>query len=300
MYLQDAKKPLKHLYEALPMKAQLFRALRGALPNGWHLPKSIFEHLHFKAVIRVPVGNTSFLVRHHGYYVENSLFWEGLYGSSWEGQSMRLWTRLCADSRLIVDVGANTGVYSLVAKALNPSARVVAFEPMQRVFQKLVANCELNSYDVHCVPLALSNIDGAAKVFDALTEHLYSVTLGKNMNAPGVPVIEREIDATRLDSFFRTERLDQRLDLMKIDVETHEAEVLEGMGEILHRDRPSLLIELLNEDVAAKVESLLPPNHYRFFNISETSGPKEQEHLSEGIDFNFLVCSREVAGNLGL
>ena len=37
---------------------------------------------------------------------------------------------------------------------------------------------------------------------------------------------------------------------MKIDVETHEPAVLKGMGEYLRSFRPTMLIELLNDEVA--------------------------------------------------
>ena len=43
------------------------------------------------------------------------------------------------------------------------------------------------------------------------------------------------------------------VDLLKIDVETHEPAVLKGFLDLLRRDRPTLLIELLTDEVAAQV-----------------------------------------------
>jgi tRNA1(Val) A37 N6-methylase TrmN6 len=42
---------------------------------------------------------------------------------------LALWIKLCRQSETILDVGANTGVYALVAGAVNKKAKIFAFEP---------------------------------------------------------------------------------------------------------------------------------------------------------------------------
>ncbi|MBS1568764.1 MAG: methyltransferase, partial [Bacteroidetes bacterium] len=85
------------------------------------------------------------------------------------------------------------------------------------------------------------------------------------------------------------------------DVETYEAEVLRGFLEILHRDRPSMLIEILNEKVAAEVGSILNGLDYDYYNIDDITWPPKKTHaLSRSGHFNFLVCRPEVAKSIGL
>lgn len=259
----------------------------------------MYRHLHFRGVIEVPLPTGgSFVIRHHGFTVENSLFWEGLTGG-WEGKSLELWLRLCQSSSTIVDVGANTGVYALVARAANPRARVAAVEPVARVFERLVENVRLNHADILCLPLAASDKDGTDVIFDQPTEHTYSVTVGRNMEADGVPVQRVEIQVARLDSLAEQHQLGD-VDLIKIDVETHEPEVLRGARSLLERRRPSLLIEILSDEVGRAVEAELSGLGYRYFHVDERVGARPVERLSRTEFYNFLICQPEAAASLGL
>ena len=40
-----------------------------------------------------------------------------------------------------------------------------------------------------------------------------------------------------------------KIDLLKIDVETHEPEVLEGYTKYIHLHKPTMLIEILNDEL---------------------------------------------------
>ena len=235
---------------------------------------------------------------HYGYTLENEIFWAGLE-NGWEKESIGLWKKLCAISTTIVDVGANTGIYALIAKTIRPDARVYAFEPVARVFDKLKKNIELNKLDISAHELALSNTNGTAVIFDLPAEHVYSVTINKNMNPPGTDVIKTNIQTVTLDSFISANRLN-KIDLIKIDVETHEPEVLEGFSKHIAEFRPSMLIEVLNDETGERVEKLIGHLGYLYFNIDEKGGVRQVHKIRKSDYFNFLVCSSEVAGKIGL
>jgi FkbM family methyltransferase len=277
----------------MPLKRELFTALRRV----WSPPPSVYEHLHFQGDFETSVAGHPFKMRHYGFEVENDVFWSGI-GGNWERVSLGLWTKLCADATYIFDIGANTGIYSLMASALRPSAHVYAFEPVSRVYRRLRENVDLNGYGVRTFPVALSNTDGEATIYDLPTEHIYSVTVNKNLHPPGHG-IAMKIPVRRLDGIVREENI-PRIDLMKIDVETHEPEVLEGMGELLARDRPTLLIEILDDEVGARVEALVDGLGYRFYNIDERTTYRRAAHLGKSDVHNFLVCSEETARKIGI
>lgn len=283
---------LKHLYRALPFKRQLFTVARNLGPP----PKSIYQHLHFQGPFEVHAGDRVFTMFHYGYQVENELFWEGVHG--WEGQSLAVWAELCKRSRTIIDIGANTGVYALLAKTLNPQARVIAFEPVARVFEKLEHNRRLNDYSIECVMKAVSDKDGIATIFDLPSEHVYSVTVNKNLNPVGDPVIPVQVETIRLDTFFGTEIETIDVDLIKIDVETHEPEVLRGMGVILQRCRPWMLIEVLSEEVGKRIEALLVPLGYSFVAIDEAGTLRHIDSLLKAHTRNILACPTRQAATL--
>jgi len=47
----------------------------------------------------------------------------------------------------IMDIGANTGLYAIIAAIENPTAKVYAFEPHPIIFKYLKENIKTNSLD---------------------------------------------------------------------------------------------------------------------------------------------------------
>jgi len=264
------------------------------------LPERVYRHLHFKGVFTIHVDEDhSFRMMHYGYQLENEIFWVGIQGG-WEKLSMHLWIELCKQSSVIFDVGANTGIYALVAKSLNPTAKVYALEPVERVYKKLVDNNELNHFDVHCLQVAASDFTGKAHIYDIPAEHVYSVSVNKNLNSESVKSIRVEIEPSTLESLIDREHIPM-VDLMKIDVETHEAEVLTGYKKYLHQ-QPSLLIEILSDEIGERVEKIISECgcNYLFFNIDEKTGIRRVPHITRSDGFNYLLCTPVVANKLGL
>lgn len=289
------KKTLKALYDLLPFKKEVFSALKLV----WSPKESIYRHLHFKGVFKVSIDKTrNFKVRHYGYQVENEIFWRGLTGG-WERESLKLWIKLCESSDVIIDIGANTGIYSLIAKAISPRSKVYAFEPVARVFKKLNDNIGLNSFDIVSIERAVSNYNGMATIFDSTFEHTYSVTVNKNLSDPGVEVVEAKIETVTLDSFVKENSI-KNIDLIKIDVETHEPEVLEGFSEYLSKFKPSMLIEVLNNEVGARLHRTVHGLGYLYFNIDEVGTVRQVEKIEKSDYYNYLLCNPDVAAKLGL
>lgn len=288
------KKIFKFLYSLLPLKKEIFTVIKQIKAP----PHSVYQHLHFKDPFDVPVEDKVFKIHHFGFQVENEIFWKGLQGG-WEKVSIGLWIELCRKSNCIIDAGANTGIYSLIAKTLNPQARVYAFEPVKRVFEKLELNCRLNKYDISSEEVALSNYDGYATIYDQPTEHIYSVTVNKNLSHEDVAVIPTQVRTIKLSSYIEENNV-SKIDLVKIDVETHEAEVLQGFEPYLTRMRPALLIEILNDTIGKKVEKVLQGKGYLYFDIDEINPPKQVRNITKSSSFNYFICSEETASELNL
>lgn len=289
------KKVLKSLYSIFPFKKELFSLLKFF----WVPPPSIYRHLHFKAKFNVKVSSTEqFKIQHYGYEIENEIFWKGVQ-NGWEKQSLSLWIPLSRKAKVVVDVGANTGIYSLITKAVNPAAKVYAFEPVKRVYQKLCENNNLNGYDIETVEKAASNFTGHATIYDQATEHTYSVTVNKNLNAANAQTVIAEIATLTLKEFIDNNAISQ-IDLMKIDVETHEPEVLEGMGIYLEKFQPTLLIEILNDEVGERIMKLTKDLNYLYFNIDENNGFRRVDIITHSDYYNFLLCKNDVAKYLKL
>lgn len=275
------KKLARRALHAIPMKKKFFTLVRHFSP-----PEKLFRHLHFNDWFTVHAGHRSFVMYHYGYQLENQVFWKGLDG--WERASMRLWMALSARSRIILDVGANTGLFSLVAKAVNPNAEIHSFEPVERVYRKLRRNIEANKFDVVPVQLGISNCTGNATIYDVPEDHVYSVTINKNLNAAGQSVIPTTIQVTTLDDYVRSRNLGA-VNLMKIDVETHEPEVLEGALELIRNCHPSILVEVLTQEVADRLMVLFRDLNYVYFLVNELDGPRLTTIIAPHQHQNYLL-----------
>ena len=245
--LNFIKKIFKGFYNFIPFKQQIFSILK----IFWTPPESIFKHLHFKGKFKVNINQSkSFMLNHFGLQCENEIFWMG-WKHNWEKESIKVWGKLCKDSQIILDIGANTGIYSLVAKTINPNSKVYAFEPELFFYDMLQKNNSLNNFDIQSYPKAISNYDGDI-IIEAFSGQSKSFT----------------VESITLDTFIKQNEI-KKIDLIKIDVETHEPKVLEGFLNHLSTFRPTLLIEILNNDIAEIVYNQVRELGYLYFNIDE-------------------------------
>jgi FkbM family methyltransferase len=251
--------------------------------------RSLYWWMRFRGnfAIEVP-GGSEITLFSSGASIENSIFWTGL-GGDWEPKSIELWLSLARSADVIFDVGANTGIYSLLAKSVNPQAKVYALEPNATVFADLSRNAQTNRFDIHCLPIAVSNFDGSTTFYEVLDRSGYSSSLNSEFLAD-TATVPRDVPVTRLDSFAAKEGL-ETLDLLKIDVETHEKEVLEGIGSLLARFRPAILIEILNDDIGKAVESIVANCGYVYVAVDEDARTAAVvTEIRRHRSLNYLLC----------
>jgi FkbM family methyltransferase len=157
-----------------------------------------------------------------------------------------VWAELAKKSETIFDIGANTGIYSIMAKTYNPSANVFAFEPQPNVYLALLKNNAINKFDIRCERIALSSKSGKASFYNygnnTFTERNTTAgSLNPNWRKKDQNIIE--VQTERISNFCKKEKV-KKIDLMKIDVETHEYEVLRGYGNLIHKHKPYIILEI--------------------------------------------------------
>lgn len=284
------KKIIKQLYNALPLKKQVFSILRAFNP-----PQKIYQHLYFKGPFKVNIGQ-GFKINHYGFQLENDLFWGGL--KNWESVSLKLWIELSKSAHTILDVGANTGIYSLVAGAVNPNARIYAFEPLKGVHKRLEENLRLNKLPIKAYDLAASNNNGMTSFYTDDSDFSYGSSLNKNHQF-GSNKIEQEVETITLDRFVEQNNIIPVL--IKIDVERHEPEVIEGLYNTLRKFWPTLLIEVLDDSIGNKLKNLLDDTPYQYYSINEKNNTiKRMREMGKSDDYNVLICTEDVAKKLEL
>ena len=304
------KKIIKFLYNLIPFRKYLFILIRKL-----HVPsQNLYQHLTFKVTFEVFSGNKKFKIYHTGTIIENQLFWRGLEG--FEPNSLKIWAKLCKTSDLILDLGANSGIYSLLAKSENPSSTVHAFEPVERIHKILENNASINDFDITCHNKAISNSDGIGFFFDDEEEITTSINVNTTLAEAAIykGVSEEtlhfvEIETITLDTFIKENKI-SKIDLMKIDVELHEPEVFEGFKENLEKFKPTLVIEIVRDYIASSIEEKLSGLGYNYFYINEPYGGidhpiegssyQKVDSLKEGRYGNYLICRNDIADELSL
>ncbi|CAN5118617.1 FkbM family methyltransferase [soil metagenome] len=190
----------------------------------------------------------------------------------WTEPELRALDRLVKPGDVVVDVGANIGLYALkAARLVGADGRVVALEPGAEAYAHLSANLAMNAFPwARAVKLAASDNDGEAV--------LHHVPLGRDPQAfsliANARAVEGETVATlTLDTLATREGLD-RIDLIKIDVEGAEPLVIAGATRVLAHQRPAVLFECnayINAGgsgaAAGEAWTLLAAANYRFFRL---------------------------------
>ena len=166
-----------------------------------------------------------------------------LFGTYFLEQTLlECWQKLAREARIVFDVGANAGIYSLAALSSNPGAIVYAFEPTPEIAARLRSAVELNG-------LEQLNVEEAA----VMAEPGYAALIrcrGADGANDGMNFVQKEsergerVRTESLDTFCRARAID-KIDLMKIDVQGQEASVLRGATDLLKEGRiGAILLEL--------------------------------------------------------
>jgi FkbM family methyltransferase len=156
-----------------------------------------------------------------------------IYFNTYEAEELQRVLALIPTSNAVcLDIGANIGFYTLnIARHVGPSGRVYSFEPDPRNAQRLQRNIQLNGFEsiVQLHRAAMSNREGTVTFYRSGDD---SSGLGSLEPVAEANAGKIEVPATTLDTFLQGAGID-RVDFLKLDVEAHELEVLEGGSQAL-------------------------------------------------------------------
>ena len=198
--------------------------------------------------------------------IASRLYWSGLKGH--ESETMSLFPQLASQAKVFFDVGASTGVYSLIAAAHNPESQVHAFEAVPEIFHFLVHNTKLNGFsNLHPVLGCVTDYNGDATLYLNQTPALpFSTSHLKGYKASTESVVT---PAFKLDEYVTRNDI-QTVDLIKLDTEATEDAVLKGASDILNRFKPIIICEVLHRWPAEQaLDGILESLEYKYFLITD-------------------------------
>lgn len=182
----------------------------------------------------------------------------------WLGSYELRQTQILADQtdsgKVVYDIGAHVGWYSLIASRLvGDAGRVVAFEPHPPNLSYLRRHLQLNSVsNVTILPVAVAGCDGTTGFLPGASR-----STGR-LAKPSADT--RSVRTTSVDSLVEAGEAPPP-DVIKIDVEGAEKDVLVGARHTLATKRPILFVSIHGRDARRDCGELLRAEGYRMHAI---------------------------------
>lgn len=199
-----------------------------------------------------------------------------------EERVLATWSGYARDAKVVFDVGANAGIYSLAAAAASPGSEIHAFEPTPEIAAHLRGTVGINGIGdrLHVHETAVG--DRAGLIF-------LNRFSGENDDNEGMNFVSTEsraassieVPMVSLDAFC-SERGLQEIDLLKVDVQGNEPAVFEGARGLIERGAIRAIFFELNWNTqdpaqcsARKAVEMLSRAGYRFADPNGRMAPRE-------------------------
>ncbi|MEH3145171.1 MAG: FkbM family methyltransferase [Methylobacterium frigidaeris] len=231
-----------------------------------------------------------------------ALIYNAFGPDSYEAASVAVWVAIARQSQQIADIGAFTGLYTLLAQKSSPGAKVLTIEPNSASRARLYNNMVWNGCDRSRVaPYAVSSEIGTLPLFVPMGADLLDT--GSSLNRSHLVSRTEIVACAPIDAILQQFGIDGP-DLMKIDVEGLEEAAVRGMP-LAIRSRPTILLEISSVDLLERCYGVLSPSNYDIFCINDddlTLSPSlramdvrqwYQKYCDGRGAINYLCCARE-------
>jgi FkbM family methyltransferase len=222
--------------------------------NIWGFTKCISGNAQFYMAILGNDDGVALRFYHNGHY---------------EKFTLDIWSKLALSSKLILDVGAHTGSYTLSARVASPSSKVISFEPHYLNFGRLALNLRANGFepsDVHMIAASDKNQNVYFQVPKDLDYHSSGGKISENSKSQNYHGYW--VNSVSLDNFL-LEEAKNSVDLVKIDTEGHELNVLKGMTKIIEINHPTIFFECITQ-FNLELEEFFNKHEYEIYWIDDS------------------------------
>lgn len=232
------------------------------------LENRIYSRLSFTRDVYTEVGSKRLFFQCYEEEISNSLFYTGIFGD-FEGETLRLWLQCIAAIRpkIILDIGAHSGIYTLVAALSQNQSTIYSFEPNKITFKILQRNVALNSFK----NIYLCNYG----VSTSTSEQIF-YNWGNNSNS-GMSMINHKkinpdlgtVSLPVKDFLEIRESVNKKIDLIKMDIERAELPILRHAIDAIAQDRPVIFCEVLDKELYPEFNLILKELGYKTLKIDD-------------------------------
>ncbi len=159
-----------------------------------------------------------------------------MMSGDYEHFELELFKKILKEGDVVLDIGANIGVYCIEASRIIGRMGVVyAFEPIADNIKLLTKNLQMNSIsNVTLLPFAIGEKVGRIKIYkveNSIATH----------TAGAISDNYEDVSVETIDHFIEEKKLS--IDLIKMDIEGYEGFAIEGGLKTLKKQQPKLFIE---------------------------------------------------------
>ena len=231
--------------------------------------KSIYSRLSFTRDVKATIEKREIFFHCHNEQISNSIFYTGFFGD-YEGQTIKMWYEICKklQYKTILDIGAYTGLFSLVAALVNPNAKIHAYEPNPVTFGFLKKNLSLNNFkNIKINNFGLSTKDGNLEFYN------YGETFSPGMTSVNSKFVKSNLKSSIFeiaDLLVVAKKLNRKIDLIKLDIERAELPLLEHARKIIYENRPTIFCEILENKMYSSFQNFFEEMEYEYIQISDS------------------------------
>jgi len=208
--------------------------------------------------------------------------WAPIYGA-WEPEAQRVFIRLIKQGDVVYDLGANTGINSLLfSKLVGTGGKVICFEPIPENIKEIESLRDLNRVaNFHIINKAVGN---------ACCTAAFNVPNNDNKVGSLRRFTDGKIRVIKIEETTLDEEINRGLalpDFIKMDVEGSESEVLEGLSKSIDKSWPIFSVELHIPEQDTKVGRFFKEHGYSLYRLNNESArryAKQKELLFKVTD----------------
>jgi FkbM family methyltransferase len=194
----------------------------------------------------------------------------------------------------MLDIGANNGIYSILACLAHGGLTSIAFEPYPPVIDVLQRNVALNSLEarISIEKYALSDSAGQAPLFVPHQPHgLLETSCSLEPDFKEAVADSIMIETRRLDTLTSPAPT-----IIKLDVEGHEAKVLAGGRNTIAAAKPIIFVEVLRHADPTIMNEIAAENGYGRYRLRHDGVVvREQEIAFDLHAWNHVLVPRTYA-----
>jgi FkbM family methyltransferase len=250
------KRLFKRTIPLLPGYHSLCLVLQKHRPKKWEWVDRIPVKPGILVLVHSKVGDF-YMSRPERCSIAKKYFWtKGVREPVEDRIALNLFASLSKDSNVVLDIGANSGLFSLVAAKSKPDTEIIAFDILPEAYHVLIDNLLLNNL-LERVQIQLIGI-GDKGVFYAPFNNISSEmpsslsldinnmpkSLSLDYNAINDDQVKVEVSIKSLDEICLPRFVEKKL-LIKIDVEGTEVDIFLHGRETLRTIKPDIICEVL-------------------------------------------------------